>query len=165
MVGDLYVCASRLLTDVVAGLAAGPTPVPTRRGVTAGQVPWGVCDQLFVSIGRGALSNNIPIEATVEAEANCGAAFMLANIAVVLIRCWPTVDAAGNPPGIAALDAAAQIVAADEQILCNIVPCRLSDQVDDGLIVDYAFVSVEQVGPEGGRIGLEAGSKVGFRRG
>ena len=165
MIGDLYVAASRLLADVVSGLSEGPTPVPTRRGVTVGQVPWGVCDQLWVSIGRAAVTNNPPVEGTVDSQGQCAAAFFLGTLTVALIRCFPVVDAAGNPPSPAAVGAVAQAIAADEQTLAAVVPCALADQVAEYLLADYTFTSIEMIGPEGGRISLESASRVALSRG
>jgi hypothetical protein len=166
MIGALYLAAANLLDDTQAALAAGPTKVPDRRGVTAGQVSWlGQCDQLMVAIGNTWLTTSFPIPASQDAMALCTGTTLGCDLTLALVRCFPTLDATGRPPSTDSLDAAAQILGADQQVLGEAVPCSLGDQVADGLILDYAVSGLNMIGPDGGRISIEVLCRIELRRG
>lgn len=166
MIGALYLAAANLLDDTQTALAAGPTKVPERRGVTAGQISWlGQCDQLIVAIGNTWLTSSFPNPASQDALGLCAGTTLGCDLTLALVRCFPTVDATGNPPSTDSLDATAQILGADQQVLGEAVPCSLGNQVTDGLIMDYTVSGLNMVGPDGGRISIEVVCRIELRRG
>jgi hypothetical protein len=167
MIGALYLSAANLLDDVRAALEDGPTTAPSRRFVTAGAITWaGQCDQLVVSIGPTWPTSNFPTP-TLEPGAACDAAMLGCDLILSIIRCFPTVDAAGNPPSIDAVQQVAQQIGADHQTLGNIVPCALAEQIGapTNLIEDYTIGLANTVGPDGGRIAIELAYRIGLLRG
>jgi hypothetical protein len=168
MTGELYLSATTLLEDVATALANGTTKVPDRRFVTVGAITWaGQCDQLVVSLMGTWLTNTFPIPASLDPAGQCDVPLIGADLTLSVIRCFPAVDAAGNLPGVDAVQAVAQKLGADMQTIINAAPCALADQValPSNLIEDYVVDVARVVGPEGGRVALEMPYKIGLRRG
>lgn len=115
----LYLLASNTLDDIVAGWPGDATPLPSYRYVSAGPAPADFCETLAVWVER-----DFTIEADVTVEqfiSGTNLAGRAAVVAVSLMRCVPSMDDQGRPPGIAEQDEAAQVVLTDAQALFNVL--------------------------------------------
>src|SRR6266540_5146126 len=127
---SLYEVAAAALEAARVALAAGPTPTPKRVGVVNGAIAWDNCDTcglLAIGLIRCFLSDEFPVEAGVTPQGNCISAYLCGTFSLQIARCAPNPDDAGNGPTVDALDASAQIVMGDAQIILPAVACALGD--------------------------------------
>jgi hypothetical protein len=165
MSGEIYTAAQAVLEDIRAAIDASTTTLPARRVVTVGQIPWGGCDQLVVSMGALFPTNNFPVPAVADPGAGCGPALLGVNMTLSVIRCFPTITDQGAQPSADALAAITQTLAIDGQTISTMLPCSLQDLVDANTLIDYTVGMVPVIGPDGGRVSLEAGFQLCVRRG
>jgi hypothetical protein len=118
------------------------------------------CGQLAVAVSRTYLSDNFPLEFAagpqqLGAGSPCGPAWLVAELAVQVVRCAPTLDDAGNPPSCIALDTSAQETLADAWLVRRAVTCRLAQLADVDQLVDYRVGAQLLLGPEGACVGSQ----------
>jgi len=148
-----------VIADLNTALAAGPTPAPTRSGMVPGGIAWdscgsGGCAQLAVSISRLFLSSEFPLDLVADMTA-CSAPLICADYVCQLVRCVPNPDQGGNPPASAALEAAAQVIDLDAELLLPTIACTLQGLYDTSAIGNYLVRSAPVVGPSGGCAGVQ----------
>jgi hypothetical protein len=146
------------LKDAVLGEL---TDAPDRGAVTVGELADDDCEcgTLQVAIQRTFRSSSPPAEASGFTAGSAGAAspcpppYVVADLAVRMVRCAPGPDERGNAPSVAALDTTAKLVETDAFQIEGAVLCAL-EELGDGL--DGYLVSTQpRVGPAGGCVGSE----------
>jgi hypothetical protein len=155
-----YQIAAKILADVAAAIAEGPTPTVSRIGVVPGEIAWDGCEdcgQLVISLTRVFLSDAFPTEASVTPQGNCASAWLCGSFTLQLIRCAPTPDERGNPPTATALDSCAYVLMTDSATIMNTVPCTLQAMQTDPTqtIEDYVVIQQLPVGPLGACVGSQ----------
>lgn len=149
-----------LLTEVLAcaceTLNAGESDCecPCRLFVVAGPPVWDLeacCSdgQLSANIERIYTFGNFPVQAT---GVNLCQAPLAVDIAVTLLRCFPTIKDDGSSPSSTEIESASQAVYRDMYLLVNGLLCCLQRQ---GRRRKFIFRGARVVGPQGGCIGTE----------
>lgn len=123
--------------------------------VAAGLVAWDSCCGVLVAAPeRVYRSAQFPIEGTTDYE--CETAFLVVDVAVLLLRCISTLDDRGNPPPVATLSAEYQAILDDAAVIWNVVTGELPEGWQRSN-VDQQFV-----GAQGGCVGVETRLSVGL---
>lgn len=149
-----------LLTEILAcaceTLNAGESDCecPCRVFVTAGLPVWdseACCSdgQLTAHIERIYTFGNFPAQTV---GVNLCQTPLAVDIAVTLLRCFPTVKEDGRAPSASEIEAASLSVYRDMYLLTNGLLCCLAQQ---GRRRKFVFRGVRVVGPQGGCIGTE----------
>jgi hypothetical protein len=162
-----HTVASRVLTAVEDALEAAGNPVQ-RSCVVNGAIAWDECDcgLLAVAVGRQYLSNSFPSPLTDTDSSQCGAAWLVADLVLQVIRCAPSPQNGAFSPSCDALDGSAQEVITDAWYVMETVPCLLESMKEDTReIIDYLVRTLTPQGPQGGCVGSELVFTVGVRRG
>lgn len=128
---------------------------PFEQYVAAGAIAWDDCCGLLVAAPERVYRAGIfPEEGTV--DINCETGDLVVDVLVLLLRCVPVIDDQGNPPTVAELDAAYQLILRDAAVVWNAVVGELPEGwVRAG--VNQAFL-----GAEGGCIGIETRVTIGL---
>jgi hypothetical protein len=162
-----HTIASRVLAAVEGALEDAGNPVQ-RSCVVNGTIAWDECDcgLLAVAVGRQYLSNNFPAQLTDIDASQCGAAWLVADLVVQIIRCAPSPQEGSFSPSCGALDSSAQEVITDAWIVMDTVPCLLESMKEDTReIIDYLVRVLTPQGPLGGCVGSELVLTIGVKRG
>jgi hypothetical protein len=145
----------------------GLTTKPRRSGVVPGAIAWDEC-----SCDGGMLATSVaavypseePFNQQEEFPTNCYAPYEVARIIVQVIRCAPQMDAQGNPPSVAALDASAQTLIQDSAEMINAALTQLCTWETGYDISAFLVSPVEPQGPEGDCVGNEMTVRVAMIR-
>lgn len=140
--------ADLLLETVEARFTTAGVVLPERRFTHTGEIAFD-CPQLVVSFIR--IFNGQP-GAEIAGSIPC-AMFRSAEFQVLLTRCVPIFDEAGEPPTPEELSSAANEIAVDAYVLFN----GLVEAYREGVFSacgNLAIGSVEAVGPDGGAGGV-----------
>lgn len=148
----IYGIARATLDCVAAGLttAGGDHMPPTRQYVADGNLVAWDCEQLCVSVeDTHSIVGNPAAESQ---DPDLAMAMRAATIGIWLVRCCPMMDDDGEPPTADAIDASAQVVLADPQIMVD----ALWNAQQAGQLATcrgLAFQRWTAVGPQGGLTG------------
>lgn len=148
-----YTVASTLKDELVSGM----TNSFDRKGVVPGEIPWDECDcgMLAVSVGQVYLTDDFPEPVTTVIGSGCNAAWEGGEIVFQAIRCAPSPEGQALAPTEAALDTAAQILAADAYEMLTLVTAKLCQMKAADQIIEFVAGTVDPKGPEGGCVGAE----------
>jgi hypothetical protein len=152
---------------VLDGVLARLQPPPGRACVVPGAIAWDACDcdgMVAVSVTRTFLSSSFPAEAAA-ISTPCDAADLAADLQVQVLRCAPTPDEEGTPPGCEQLTAAALQVVTDAWQARLGAYCTLRDLRVAKRIEAFRVASQPVLGPEGGCCGSQLALTVATRGG
>jgi hypothetical protein len=157
-----YTVAAALRDAVLSGLS---NPI-SRYGVVPGAIAWDECDcgMLAVSVGPVYFSESFPSPQEEPVGSGCNAPYEVGTITVQVIRCAPQPQGQSLSPSTDALDATAQVVAADFHETLQAVSVALCALEDAGSIYDYLVDQMTPQGPEGGCVGGELTVRVSLGR-
>jgi hypothetical protein len=147
---DAFHRVAQVLVDAVA---ARLHPPPGRACVVPGEIAWDACDcdgMVAASVARLYLTSSFPAEASAGITSPCDAADLAADIVLEVVRCAPTPDAEGNPPGCAELTSAAVQVAIDAWEARLAAWCALRDLRTARRIEGFRVAAQPTLGPQGG---------------
>jgi len=162
---DVHAMGTKILAAVVAHFAASTNPndvdLPGRRYVGAGDplaVAWD-CEQLTVTmqgVTTGAAVDARPLSPRSGTPAGVSLVRSVTYV-VSLVRCHPVQDDSGNPPPVAALEAAGVVFARDMGLLSQAL-VELVSQLRENLPVGQTVQAgeVAPVGPDGQFVALVA---------
>lgn len=146
-----------IMTVIRDDLKTALVNVPFKRfGIVPGAISWDECEtcgQLSIATVRHYFSTDPPVEAVDRGDVSNP--YLCADIVIQAIRCAPTMDANGNPPGMDDLDSSAQLVNNDAvTILCAVID-TLANLKANSSIMEYGVRQQMYVGPEGACTGSE----------
>lgn len=135
--------------------------------VAVGTAVWDdCCGQLVVAPERVYRTNPRlgPFPTEGGSDGDCAGNPIAIDLNVLLVRCVPTVDDAGNAPAPADIEAAYNLVLAEAAVVWNVLvgPDIVGDNDGWGGEWDRANVSQTWVGAEGGCIGTESRITLGI---
>jgi hypothetical protein len=142
-----YTVASRLEQAIYEELEV----TPARHGVVPGAIAWDACDcgLLAVSVGQIYPTEQFPAPAAARVGNACDAPWEAAEIIMQVVRCTPTVNDAGDPPTVAALDASAQEILRDAYEMMRAVSTTLCQMNKAREISDFMMRALTPQGPSG----------------
>jgi hypothetical protein len=132
--------------------AIDPTHEINRSFVTVGEITADACEcgVLAVSFIREFPSMGFPLD-EIDMQAECGTPWLVVNLNVSLMRCWPVADGnTSNPATATALSAAASDMTADVTAIRRAIECCLSTEYDAHHLAAFVIQATEFVGPQGG---------------
>lgn len=153
---DAFFQLQRLIIDeLVTALRGTVGGAITNACVVPGEIAWDECDcgQLTISQSRLFLSDDPPTPTTVVSP--CQAAYLVADLVIVVLRCAPSPQGNATFPTCAALEASARVVAEDARVTLETVTCLLLGLEDTNVIAGYLVNEATVRGPAGGCVGVE----------
>jgi len=148
----------------LAATAAG-APDTTRVCAVPGALAWDECQcgQLSGTITRIYRSSQFPAGAQLVSTARgCGPPYVVADMAITILRCAPTVDSGSRGPTCDQLEDAARTWFADAFAVRHGVMCCAEDMKVANTVAAFALGSQHALGPEGGCVGSELAVSVGM---
>lgn len=158
-----YTVAEALRSAVHTALSS----TPSRSCVVPGMVAWDECceGQLSVTVIRTYLSDTFPDTMLTEASMDCGPAWEVAEISILILRCAPQPQGQDTAPSCAVLDASSKEVYRDMSEVMTATAQKLCQMEHDFDIENQLIVSQMLAGPEGGCVGSDLHALVGLPRG
>jgi hypothetical protein len=164
----MFSIAANVIDAASTAIATGPTAAFATKGVvTPGEIAWDNCNNcglLLVAMTRMFLTDQFPVEASLNPQGNCPAAFLAADFTLAAIRCVPVPDSQGKGPTVEQLTASAQEIIYDAEILVPAVACELEELMRANTIVDYVLRQAIPAGPMGGCGGSNINFSVAINR-
>jgi hypothetical protein len=150
----LYVIARTILDEAETRLDNAGRPVPARRYVHAGQTAWD-CDQLTVEITR-VFAGQPGVEGLGLEDRESCVGLRTVEYLVELVRCFPTLNAAGAAPTMTALDYASQEIATDGWIIVQgLADAAAAGSIADTACDDVAIGTLLFPEPQGAMVGIK----------
>lgn len=148
LLNDLLGCACQCLNSF------GSCPCPCRIFISAGPPVWDLeacCSdgQLTINVDRLFVYDSFPSE---QQRVNTCQANIAADVSVVLLRCFPSLNDDGSAPNANQIGAASEAIYQDLYVLTNCIICNL---VKRGKKQESVFRGSRIVGPQGGCVGAE----------
>jgi hypothetical protein len=165
----VYTVASLLVTGIADALdLAGAEPL-NRACVVPGEIAWDDCQcgTLAITARRFFLSDEFPQGALGQAlirASPCDLPWLVAELAIQVIRCAPTPTGTALSPSCEQLATAAQVLLVDQYVTLTTTVAILCDLRTSDSIIDYVLGEQTSVGPEGECVGTELVALVGFQR-
>jgi hypothetical protein len=161
--------SSILVTGIAADLAASENGPVERACVVPGEIAWDECNcgLLAVTARRFFLSDNFPetsLGVGLIRTSPCDLPWLVAELAVQVIRCVPTSHDDGTPPTCVALGDAARVLMVDAYVALTTTVSILCGMTDADEIIDYVIGEQVSRGPEGDCVGTELNVFVGVMR-
>lgn len=165
----VYTVAATLVTGISDALElAGAEPLH-RACVVPGEIAWDecTCGTLAITARRFFLSDDFPQGSLGQGlirASPCDLPWLVAELAIQVIRCVPTPTGTSLSVPCAQLDAAAQVLLVDQYVTLTTTVSILCAFKTADRIVDYVLGEQTTTGPEGECVGTELIVLVGFYR-
>jgi len=163
-----YTIMQQLVDATSAALTASAGDAVGRACVVPGAIAWDCCDVglLAVTSVRQYLSDTFPHEhvAPLSATGGCEAAFVIAELAVEIVRCASSPSDNEVTVSCETLSADAQVLLSDAWVVLQTVTCQLQTLQNDNEVAAYLTRSQTFKGPAGGCVGSELRVTVALNR-
>jgi hypothetical protein len=148
--------AEVMMNRALVALEACPTSEPIAESyVVIGELAWDECCGILAAVPLRTFKTAIFPQAATDVT-NCDTSLLAIDIAVVLLRCAPTIDAQGNMPSIADMSASFASVSNDAAVIMNAMMADMPE--------GWERANLEQTfeGADGGCIAIDTRMTIGL---